>query len=914
VKLDFHSDINREYAHAMNYGDVDRFIVKILWWHLAATVMLGVANSVFQLAAFYPSPFAWRVISPTEAAGALGVGLAAALLPTIGRRVLTNHYAWRVLVSGALTTYSYLFVFLSGGSIEMHFHFFMVLALLVVYYDWRLGWIVLGLTALHHGVLNYIAPHWVYFYGRNDLAVVAHALPVTATALFTSLLCRNNRRALVVMEDTRQALERDIAARERAQAALAQAREEALAASRENARLYEEAARGRRELAEQSMLLQTTLENIGQGIAVFDQDLRFLGGNTRAFDLLGFPLEFFVVGKPLAEFFGYNAERGEYGPGDAAEQVAERVALARRFEPHCFERTRPDGTVLEVRGNPMPDGGFVTTYTDITARKQAEEELRESEERFRSSFEHSGVAMALQQLDGEYFRVNHAFCDLLGYSERELLATHFQRVTHPEECGIDVAHDRAMLAGERSWYQREKRYLHKSGRIIWVLASVSLVRDSRGRPLYFIVQAQDVTARKQAEDSRAQLEAQLRQAQKMEAVGRLAGGVAHDFNNLLTVIRGRAELLLRRLAADDHQRRHLVLLEESAERAAALTQQLLAFSRKQVLQPKVLDLNTLLGGIEQMLRRLIGEDIDVVVKRAAALSPVEADPSQLEQVLMNLVVNARDAMPRGGRLTLETANIELDQASARSHPGARPGAYVMLAVSDNGIGMDAETQARLFEPFFTTKGPGKGTGLGLATVYGIVKQSGGSIWVYSEVGQGTTFKIYLPRVQGRAENAEPICVKVAPARSSETVLLVEDEEAVRHLAREVLQSHGYTVLEARHPGEALRFGSEHPGPIHLLLTDVVMPQMGGREVASRLAPRRPEMQVLFMSGYTDEAIVHQGVLDAGTAFLQKPFSVTGLVQKVREVLSGPRSRVFVGHGSIGLPAAPPATEVVGRAG
>jgi two-component system, cell cycle sensor histidine kinase and response regulator CckA len=304
----------------------------------------------------------------------------------------------------------------------------------------------------------------------------------------------------------------------------------------------------------------------------------------------------------------------------------------------------------------------------------------------------------------------------------------------------------------------------------------------------------------------------------------------------------------------------------------------------------------------------------VVVKRAAALSPVEADPSQLEQVLMNLVVNARDAMPRGGRLTLETANIELDQASARSHPGARPGAYVMLAVSDNGIGMDAETQARLFEPFFTTKGPGKGTGLGLATVYGIVKQSGGSIWVYSEVGQGTTFKIYLPRVQGRAENAEPICVKVAPARSSETVLLVEDEEAVRHLAREVLQSHGYTVLEARHPGEALRFGSEHPGPIHLLLTDVVMPQMGGREVASRLAPRRPEMQVLFMSGYTDEAIVHQGVLDAGTAFLQKPFSVTGLVQKVREVLSGPRSRVFVGHGSIGLPAAPPATEVVGRAG
>ena len=913
MSLDFRSDINREYARAMNYGDVDRFIVRILWWHLAATALLAVVNSVFQLAAFYPSPFAWRVISPTEAAGALGVGLAAALIPTMWRRVFANHYAWRVLISGALSTYSYLFVFLSGGSIEMHFHFFMVLALLVVYYDWRLGWIVLALTAAHHGVLNYVAPHWVYFYGRNDLAVIAHALPVTATALFTSLLCRNNRRALVALDDTRQALERDIAVRERAQAALARAREEALAGSRENARLYEEAAHGRRELAEQSILLQTTLENIGQGIAVFDRDLRFLGGNTRAFDLLGFPDEFFVIGKPLAEFFRYNAERGEYGPGDPDVQVAERVALARRFEPHCFERTRPDGTVLEVRGNPMPDGGFVTTYTDITARKRAEEELRESEERFRTSFEHSGVGMALQQLDGGYFRVNHAFCALLGYTERELLATNFQRVTHPDECETDFAHDRAMLVGERSWYQREKRYLHKGGSVIWALVSVSLVRDSRGRPLYFIVQAQDISARKQSEESRTQLEAQLRQSQKMEAVGRLAGGVAHDFNNLLTVIRGRAELLLRRLAVDDPNRRHAALVEQSAERAAALTQQLLAFSRKQVLQPKVLDLNALLAGIEQMLRRLIGEDVDVVVKPAPALSAVEADPSQLEQVLMNLVVNARDAMPQGGRLTLETANIELDETYVHWHPGARPGAYVMLAVSDSGIGMDAETQARLFEPFFTTKGPGKGTGLGLATVYGIVKQSGGSIWVYSELGWGTTFKIYLPRARGGAQDAEAIRVAAAPIRSSETVLLVEDEEAVRHFAREVLQLHGYTVLEARHPGEALRLGSEHRGPIHLMITDVVMPQMSGREVANRLAPRRPEMRVLYMSGYTDEAIVHHGVLDAGTAFLQKPFSVTGLAQKIREVLSKPRPR-SPGEEAIILPASPPAGGLVRRPG
>jgi len=380
---------------------------------------------------------------------------------------------------------------------------------------------------------------------------------------------------------------------------------------------------------------------------------------------------------------------------------------------------------------------------------------------------------------------------------------------------------------------------------------------------------------------------QLVQAQKMEAVGRLAGGVAHDFNNLLTVIRGRGQMLLQRLAPDDRLRRHVELIDHTAERAAGLTKQLLAFSRKQVLQPSVLDLNAIAAGTEKMLRRLIGEDIDLVTVLDPTLGRVKADPSQVEQVILNLVVNARDAMPQGGRLTIETQKVELDEAYARWHPGVRPGRYVMLAVSDTGVGMDAETQARLFEPFFTTKGPGKGTGLGLATVYGIVKQSGGNIFVYSEAGRGATFKVYLPRVDEPAEAIEPGPLPGVTPRGSETVLLVEDEEGLRDLAREVLEGQGYTVLEARHPGEALLMSERHEGPIHLMLTDVVMPGMSGRALADRLVPTRPPMKVLYMSGYTDDAIVHHGVLEQGVAFVEKPFTPA---RKVREVLDTPGGR------------------------
>jgi two-component system cell cycle sensor histidine kinase/response regulator CckA len=388
--------------------------------------------------------------------------------------------------------------------------------------------------------------------------------------------------------------------------------------------------------------------------------------------------------------------------------------------------------------------------------------------------------------------------------------------------------------------------------------------------------------RQRAQEALGQAEEQVRQLQRLEAVGRLAGGVAHDFNNLLTVIMGRGAILLGRLPADDPHRRDIALIKKTAERAAALTKQLLAFSRKQILAPKVLDLNTVVSGMVTMLQRLIGEDIELVFLPGSELGRVKADPGQLEQVIANLVVNARDAMPNGGRLTLETTAVDLSEHYARQHVGVQAGSYVMLGVSDTGIGMDRETQARIFDPFFTTKEPGKGTGLGLATVYGIVKQSGGNIWVYSEPGKGTTFKVYLPQVHDAEDAAEP--EQVRPGRGTETLLIVEDEDEVRALACEVLATYGYEVLQARTPADALLIAERHTGPVHLLLTDVIMPGMSGRILAERLAPLRPEMTVLYMSGYTDEAIVHHGTLDAGTPFIQKPFTPDALAAGVRRLL------------------------------
>ncbi len=408
------------------------------------------------------------------------------------------------------------------------------------------------------------------------------------------------------------------------------------------------------------------------------------------------------------------------------------------------------------------------------------------------------------------------------------------------------------------------------------LVSCTPIFDAEGRLEKVIHIATDITEQKRAET-------ELRESQKMEAIGRLAGGVAHDFNNMLSIINGYAELLLMKLNADDPLRSEIGQILKAGNRAADLTRQLLAFSRKSIVQPKVISLYNVVRGMEKMLHRLIGEDICMVIEPAGDLGHVKADPGLIEQVILNLAINSRDAMPQGGQLTIETRNVELDEIFSQRHVSVMPGAYVMLAVSDTGEGMDEATRQRIFEPFFTTKEKGKGTGLGLSMVYGIVKQNNGSIWVYSEPGQGTTFKIYLP-CSADAADTEQIASIEPSARGTETLLLVEDEEAVCLLVKEILLSAGYKVLTAVNGGEALMLLERRRDPVHLLLTDVVLPGMSGRELADRLLKIHPEMKILFMSGYTDNAIVHHGVLDPGAQFIGKPFTMKAVQRKVREVL------------------------------
>jgi PAS domain S-box-containing protein len=452
------------------------------------------------------------------------------------------------------------------------------------------------------------------------------------------------------------------------------------------------------------------------------------------------------------------------------------------------------------------------------------------------------------------------------------LAEYFQ-TEDPQHPSIN-AHWRA-LAGESLTYE-----LHWQKRIFE--SHVRPLRGTDGEIIGVIGVALDITDRKQLAD-------QLRQSQKLQAVGELAGGVAHDFNNLLMVVKGHAEMLLDRLpgASTDRQspaRQNVEQIQQAAERAAGLTRQLLAFSRMQVLQPRVLDLNEVVAGMIQMVSRVIGANIELAFLPGANLGRVKADPSQIEQVALNLVVNARDAMPDGGRLTIETSNVQLDRDYATEHAVVDPGPYVMLTVSDSGIGMDAATQARIFEPFFTTKSQGRGTGLGLATVYGVVKQSGGYVWVYSEVGHGTTFKVYLPMVQAPVEKTAPEKAETGHQPGTETILFVEDEQSVRELVCEYLAARGYRVLEAPDGMQALEIAAAHKGKIQLLVTDVVMPRVSGRDLAARLTAVRPDLKVLYISGYTDDSVFRHGVLEGGMAFLQKPFNLKALAAKIREIL------------------------------
>ncbi|MDT5122162.1 MAG: two-component system, cell cycle sensor histidine kinase and response regulator CckA [Acidobacteriota bacterium] len=510
-------------------------------------------------------------------------------------------------------------------------------------------------------------------------------------------------------------------------------------------------------------------------------------------------------------------------------------------------------------------------------RKRAEEELLQSEQRYRLLFELNPQPMWVFDLETlSFLEINEAAIHHYGYSREEFLTMTIKDIRPPE----DVPNLLANISSITPEHEEAGIWKHskKDGTLIDVEITAHEL-TFYGRPAQ-IVLAYDVTERKV-------LEEQLRQSQKLEAVGQLAGGVAHDFNNLLTVITGYSDLSLRRLDKDDPLRSNLEQIKKAGERAASLTRQLLAFSRKQVLQPKVLQLNAVVADVDKMLRRLIGEDIDVLTVLEPGLGQIKADPGQIEQVLLNLAVNARDAMPQGGKLTIETANVYLDNQYVRRHTAIQPGNYVMLAVSDTGCGIDVETQARMFEPFFTTKEQGKGTGLGLSTVYGIVKQSGGHLWVYSEVGKGTTFKIYLPRIDGVTEgDAAPNTPAELP-RGQETVLLTEDEEQVRQMIRMILEMSGYRVLEAADGEEALAIYKQYEGEIDLIMTDVVMPLMSGRELVQSLEILHPGIKVLYMSGYTDDAIVRHGLLDQEIVFLQKPFTPDVLLRKVRKVLDAP---------------------------
>jgi two-component system cell cycle sensor histidine kinase/response regulator CckA len=508
-------------------------------------------------------------------------------------------------------------------------------------------------------------------------------------------------------------------------------------------------------------------------------------------------------------------------------------------------------------------------------RKRGEQELRESEERYRDLVENAHDMIYSHDLQGRYTSMNRAGERITGYTREEILALDLTKTVAPEH----IERVREMLTkkldGERvTAYEMEM--IAKDGHRVTVEVNTKLVFHD-GVPFGVQGIARDVTERKH-------LEEQFRQSQKMEAIGQLAGGIAHDFNNLLTAITGYSSLGIQHIDGNDLIRTYFEEIKKAGDRAANLTRQLLAFGRKQILQPLPLNLNDIVSDMNKMLRRLIGEDIDFSAKLDPGLERIKADPGQIEQVLVNLVVNARDAMPQGGDLTIETSRVDLDQAYADRHVGVVPGSYVMLAVSDTGTGMDDDTRARIFDPFFTTKEKGKGTGLGLSTVYGIVKQSGGSIWVYSEPGHGTTFKVYFPELAVSPQKTADVTVEPAMPGGSETILLVEDEDVVRSLARKILEHAGYNVLDASRGEEAVRMCQERAEPIDLLLTDIVMPETSGKGVADRLCEMLPGLRVLFMSGYTDEAIVHHGVLDSNVEFIQKPFTPADLAKKVREVL------------------------------
>ena len=640
-------------------------------------------------------------------------------------------------------------------------------------------------------------------------------------------------------------------------------------------------------LKEQTDLLRSILDHMSDGVVVVDEQRKFLVYSPAAERITG-------AGPADVPPSEWTDRYGLFRPDGATPYPVDELPLSRALRGEAVDAAemwiRPPnvqpGRLVSVTARPLRDAtgarrGAVAVFSDVTERKQAERVLRTERDHSAMIIQATPSMVCGLAPSGSTLFVNPAAESVTGYPAADMVGRNFWQTLYPgDEYGQAEQLSRELEEGDvRDCEMVLTTRAGEKRTIAW-----SFVRrlDEAGKLIEIVGFGNDISERRG-------LEEQLRQSQKMEAVGRLAGGVAHDFNNLMTAVTGYSELLLRREKKKDGARKELEEIHRAGERAAELTRQLLAFGRRQMMKPRVVDLNGIVAGMDSMLRRLIGEDVDLLTALSPDLGQVKVDPGQIEQALMNLALNSRDAMPSGGKLTISTTNVSLDDAYARRHVGVRPGPYVMLAVSDTGSGIDAQTRSHLFEPFFTTKGQPQATGMGLSTVYGIVKQSGGHIFVYSESGHGTAIKIYLPRVEGQVEATLASEARGAPAGGSETILLVEDEEAVLALARDILQMNGYTVLVARDGAEGLQTCERHHGAIDLLLTDVVMPHMSGRDLVDRARPLRPAMRILFMSGYTGDAIVHQGVLAPGSEMLEKPFTVAALVRKVREVLDAPRA-------------------------
>jgi len=567
------------------------------------------------------------------------------------------------------------------------------------------------------------------------------------------------------------------------------------------------------------------------------------------------------------------------------EQIAEVI---RTGQP-IFEETVFGDFFFEISCHPVLDSnGAVVRLAifmrDITERKKQEEALRKSEERFRKYFELPLIGVAITTPDLHWIAVNNKFCAIMGYPREELEALTLCDLLPKEDVPQQMARYEQLRSGETEGGMEETRYIRKDGAIVHAEVSSLCVHKEDGSPDYFVSLIEDVTQRKRAEAQQKQLEEQLRQAQRLESIGRLAGGIAHDFNNLLSPIMGYTDLALLRLKKDDPLYADLQQIRHASERMRDLIRRFLTFARKQVLEMNIINLNGVVSEFEKMLRRLIEEDIQVVTHLDPALGNVQADSSQIQQIIINLAVNARDAMPNGGVMTIETMNVYLEENYAQRHGGIPGGPYVMLAVSDSGHGMTEEVREHIFEPFFTTKEIGKGTGLGLATVYGIVKQHEGGIWFHSEPGQGTTFRVYLPRVDSDVSQAPSSAGSETSIKGNETVLVVEDDPQACEIVCDVLKTYGYTVLSANHGAEALETAKQYKNPIHLLLTDVVMPGMNGKELYQHLQTIHREAKVLFMSGYTGDVTMHHGVQEGEVEFLQKPFAMHELTSKVRAAL------------------------------